>query len=239
MNWETFPDYDALSEAAAAILLRAIRAQPSIVLGLPTGNTPLGMYARVIAACSREYHCFSDVVAFNLDEYVGIPRDHPGSYFSFMQRQVFAHVDIEPANTHIPNGMAPDLKVECARYDRSIASAGGLGITFLGLGSNGHIAFNEPGTPFDSRTHVVALSESTRRANAAFFLDQPVPTHAITMGIATILDSREIVLLASGAKKRDAIARLRSGTQGVDFPASALWTHPNVRVLVDEAASIS
>jgi len=237
MNWETFPDYDALSEGAARILLDAIRSDPKVILGLPTGDTPLGMYSRIVAACSREYRCFRDVVAFNLDEYVGIPRDHPGSYFAFMQRHLFKHVDIDPANTHIPNGMAPDLKVECARYERSIASAGGLGITFLGLGSNGHIAFNEPGTPFDSRTHVVALSESTRKANAAFFLDQPVPTHAITMGIATILDSREIVLLASGAKKRDAIARLRSGTQAGDFPASALGTHSNVRVLVDEAAS--
>ncbi|HYS53797.1 MAG TPA: glucosamine-6-phosphate deaminase [Thermoanaerobaculia bacterium] len=236
MNWETFQHYDALSEGAARIFLDAIRADPKVALGLPTGNTPLGMYARIVADCSREYRCFRDVVVFNLDEYVGIPRDHPGSYFTFMQRHLFGHVDIEAANTHIPNGMAPDLKVECARYERSIASAGGLAITFLGLGSNGHIAFNEPGTPFDSRTHVVNLSESTRRANAAFFVDQPVPTHAITMGIATILDSRQIVLMASGAKKRDAITRLRSGTQGRDFPASALWTHPNVHVLVDEAA---
>jgi glucosamine-6-phosphate deaminase len=237
MNWETLPDYDALSDRAATILLDAINANPKAVLGLPTGNTPVGMYARVVAECSREYRCFRDVVAFNLDEYVGIPRDHPGSYFNFMQRQLFSHVDIDPANTHIPNGMAPDLKVECARYERSIQSAGGLDITFLGLGSNGHIAFNEPGTPFDSRTHVVALSESTRKANASFFLDQPVPTHAITMGIATILESRAIVLLASGARKREAIARLRSGSQSADFPASALWNHPNVRVLVDEAAS--
>jgi len=239
MNWETLPDYDALSERAATILLDAIRDDPKLVLGLPTGNTPLGMYARAVAECSREYHCFREVTAFNLDEYVGIPRDHPGSYFTFMQRHLFAHVDIDPARTYIPNGAAPDLKVECERYERLMASAGGLGLTFLGLGSNGHIAFNEPGTPFDSRTHVVALSESTRKANAAFFLDQPVPTHAITMGIGTILESRQIVLLASGAKKRDAIARLRSGAQGADFPASALWSHPGVRVLVDEAASIS
>jgi len=232
MNWETFPDYETLSQRAAEILLDAIRADAKVVLGLPTGNTPLGMYARVVAACAREYHCFRDVVTFNLDEYVGIPRDHPGSYFTFMQRHLFSHVDIEPANTYIPNGAAPDLAVECSRYEKTIRNIGGLGLTFLGLGSNGHIAFNEPGTPFDSRTHVVALSESTRKANAAFFLDQPVPTHAITMGIATILDSREIVLLASGEKKRDAIERLRTGVQSVDFPASALWNHSNVRVLI-------
>src|SRR5438067_10235243 len=200
MKWETLADYAALSTRAAALMLDAVSRDAKLVLGLPTGNTPVGMYDRVVAECGRQYHCFRDVVAFNLDEYVGIPRDHPGSYFTFMQRHLFTHVDIEPANTHIPNGVAPDLKVECARYERSIASAGGLGITFLGLGSNGHIAFNEPGTPFESRTHVVALSESTRRANAGFFLDQPVPTHAITMGIGTILESREVILLASGAK---------------------------------------
>jgi len=232
MNWETFPDHDALSERAASILLDAIRDDPHVVLGLPTGNTPVGMYARVVAECAREYRCFRDVVTFNLDEYVGIARDHPGSYATFMQKHLFAHVDIAPENTHIPNGMAPDRGVECARYERAIAAAGRLGLTFLGLGSNGHIAFNEPGTPFDSRTHVVALSESTRRANAPFFLDQRVPTHAITMGIATILESRAIVLLAGGEKKREAIARLQAGEESVNFPASALWRHDNVRVLV-------
>jgi len=237
MNFETLADYRDLSARAASLLLDAIRRDPKIVFGLPTGNTPIGMYKGVVSECKREYHCFREVVAFNLDEYVGIPRDHPGSYFSYMQQQLFSHVDIDPKNAYIPNGRAPDLKVECERYERTIKNVGGLALTFLGLGSNGHIAFNEPGTPFDSRTHVVALSESTRKANAAFFLDQPVPTHAITMGIATILESRQIVLLASGAKKRDAIARLRSGEQAVDFPASALWAHPNVLVLVDEAAA--
>lgn len=237
MKWETMLDYDALSARAASIMLDAIARDPKLVLGLPTGQTPVGMYNRVVAECRSRYHCFRDIAAFNLDEYVGIPRDHPGSYYTFMQQHLFSHVDIEAKNTLIPNGRAPDLKVESERYDRAIRNAGGLGLTFLGLGSNGHIAFNEPGTPFDSRTHVVALSESTRKANAAFFLDQPVPTHAITMGIGTILESRIIVLLASGAKKRDAIARLRSSDQGVDFPASALWSHPDVLVLVDKAAS--
>lgn len=239
MNWETFEDYAALSDRAAAILLDAIRTDPKLVLALPTGNTPVGMYQRVVAECKREYRCFTDVVTFNLDEYVGIPRDHPGSYACFMQRQLFDHVDVQPQNTHIPNGMAPDLGVECARYERSIRSAGGLGLTFLGLGSNGHIGFNEPGTSFDTLTHVAALSESTRKANAPFFLDLRVPTHAITMGIATILASRTIVLLASGEKKREAVARLRSSEQSVNFPASALWRHNDVRVLVDRAASIA
>jgi glucosamine-6-phosphate deaminase len=233
MKWEPVDDYEALSARAAAILLRAIRRDPSIVLGLPTGRTPVGMYDRMVAKCATEYHCFRDVTTFNLDEYVGIPRDHPGSYFVFMKKHLFDYVDLDPARTHIPDGMAGNLDAECARYESEIRQAQGLGLTFLGLGSNGHIAFNEPGTPFDSHTHVVALSESTRKANAALFLDQPVPTHAITMGIGTILQSREIVLLASGAKKREAIARLRSGEQTAEFPASALWGHPNVTVLVD------
>jgi glucosamine-6-phosphate deaminase len=189
------------------------------------------MYERVVAACGRKYHCFSDVVTFNLDEYVGIERTHPGSYYTFMKQHLFKFIDIDPANAHIPNGAAPDLDAECARYEREIAAAGGLDLTFLGLGSNGHIAFNEPGTPFDARTRVVTLTESTRAANASLFPDGHVPTHAITMGIATILASKSIVLLASGEKKQAAIERLRSGEISEEFPASALWNHPDVTVL--------
>lgn len=231
MNWETYPDYDILSNRAAEIFLAAILRNPRAVLGLPTGRTPIRMYERVVAACSREYHCFSDVVTFNLDEYAGIERTHPGSYYTFMKQHLFDFTDIDPANAHIPNGTAGDLGAECARYERDIAAAGGLDITFLGLGSNGHIAFNEPGTPFDSRTRVVTLTESTRAANAPLFPDGDVPTHAITMGIGTILESKSIVLLASGEKKRDAIARLQSGEISEDFPASALWRHADVTVL--------
>jgi len=231
VNWETLADYDALSERAANIFLSAIRSNPRIVLGLPTGRTPVKMYERVVAECGREYHCFNDVVMFNLDEYVGIESTHPGSYCSFMNEHLFDHVDMKKTNAHIPNGMARDPGAECARYEREIAAAGGLDLTFLGLGSNGHIGFNEPGTPFDSRTRVVALTESTRAANAPLFPDGNVPTHAITMGIETILESKSIVLLASGNKKRAAIERLRSGEVTEDFPASALWRHPDVTVL--------
>jgi glucosamine-6-phosphate deaminase len=231
MIWEQVDNYAALSQRAAQLLLAGIRRDPRLVLGLPTGRTPVGMYECVVAECSREYHCFTEVTTFNLDEYVGIPWNHPGSYCTFMKRYLFDHVDIHPANAHIPDGMAPDLDAECARYERAIAAAGGLGLTFLGLGANGHIAFNEPGTPFDSRTRVVALSEQTRAANASLFADGTVPTRAITMGIATILESREIVLLAAGASKHAAIERLRSGEVSEEFPASALWRHGNVRVV--------
>jgi glucosamine-6-phosphate deaminase len=231
MKWETFESAEALSAHAADLLLSAIRENPRAVLGLPTGRTPVGMYDRVVRECSREYHCFTGVTTFNLDEYAGIPRDHPGSYFTFMKQHLFDHVDISPANAHLPNGTAPDLNAECIRYEAEIREAGGLDLTFLGLGRNGHIGFNEPGTPFDARTRVVELTQSTRHANADLFPEGHVPTHAITMGIGTILESRAIVLLVAGSGKEEAVERLRGGVVDEAFPASALWRHGDVRVL--------
>lgn len=231
MKWESFDSADALSARAAKLLLSAIRENPRIVLGLPTGRTPVGMYDRVVRECTREYHCFRDVTTFNLDEYVGVPPTHPGSYFAFMKQHLFEHVDIPSGNAHLPNGMAADLDAECARYERELRDAGGLALTFLGLGRNGHIGFNEPGTPFDAHTRVVALTESTRHANADLFPDGHVPTHALTMGIGTILDSERIVLLVAGSGKEEAVARLRSGEIDEAFPASALWKHHDVLVL--------
>ena len=232
MIWEKLDDYDTLSARAARILLGAINENPHIVLGLPTGRTPIGMYQRVVRECASQYHCFREVTTFNLDEYVGIAREHPGSYSAYMKNNLFDHVDLDPSRANIPEGTARDLHEECVRYEEKIRSAGGLGLTFLGLGRNGHIGFNEPGTPFGSRTRVVELTESTRNANAPYFPDGHVPTHAITMGIGTILASKGIVLLASGSGKQQAIERLRSRGVDVSFPASALWTHENVRVLV-------
>lgn len=232
MKWESFSDYASLSAGAAEIFVDEISDNPRAILGLPTGRTPVGMYERVVAECTRQYRCFRDVQTFNLDEYVGIGADHPGSYAAYMREHLFDHVDLEPAHTHIPNGKAPDLAAECARYEEAIRSAGGLDLTFLGLGRNGHIGFNEPGTPFTSRTRVVELTESTRRANADLFAGGAVPTRALTMGIATILSSRRIVLLASGEAKREAVERLRSGQTDDYFPASALWQHADVTVLV-------
>lgn len=232
MQWISCEDYDDLSRRAADTLLRAIRTDPRIVIGLPTGRTPIGMYDRVVQQCLREYHCFTDTVTFNLDEYIGIPREHPASYCTYMKKHLFDHVDIAPRNAHIPNGSAPDLEAECRRYEDEIARAGRLHLTLLGLGRNGHIGFNEPGTRFDSRTRVVDLSQSTRAANADLFETGHVPTRAITMGIATILESRAIVLLAGGSGKQEAIDRLRSGVVDESFPASALWKHGNVTVLV-------
>lgn len=231
MKWEALDGYDALSARAARILLETIRTNPRAVLGLPTGRTPVGMYARVVAECSRDYHCFRSIVTFNLDEYAGIAGDHPGSYRTYMRQHLFDSVDIDPKNTHIPDGTAPDLAAECARYEHEIAEAHGIDLMFLGLGRNGHIGFNEPGTAFDSRTRVVELTTSTRKANADLFESGHVPECAITMGIGTILEARRIVLLASGESKREAVARLRAGIVDEAFPASALWKHDDVTVL--------
>jgi len=224
MKWKSFDSQEALSVRAADLMFGAVLANPKIVLGLPTGRTPIGMYDRVVQECARAYHCFRDVVTFNLDEYCGVPPDHTGSYFTYMKRHLFDHVDLDPDNTHIPHGLNPDPD----GYEAEIRAAGGLDLTFLGLGRNGHIGFNEPGTTFESRTRIVELTQSTRHANADLFPDGHVPTHAITMGIGTILDSKAIVLLAAGTGKEEAIARLRSGEITEAFPASALHTHPNV-----------
>ncbi|MFP5248108.1 MAG: glucosamine-6-phosphate deaminase [Thermoanaerobaculia bacterium] len=231
MNWESFNSQEALSARAAELLLGAIRENPHVVLGLPTGRTPIGMYDRVVRECAARYHCVREVTMFNLDEYAGVPPDHTASYFTYMKRHLFDAVDLDPENAHIPNGVAPDLDAECARYENEIRAAGGLDLTFLGLGRNGHIGFNEPGTPFDARTRVVELTPSTRKANADLFPEGYVPTHAITMGIGTILESKKIVLLAAGSGKEEAIARLRSGEVSEAFPASALWRHEEVIVL--------
>jgi glucosamine-6-phosphate deaminase len=231
VKWETYDSAASLSVHAAQLMLEAIGGNPRIVLGLPTGRTPIGMYEHVVRECTREYRCFRDVTTFNLDEYVGVPPEHPGSYATYMKQHLFEHVDLDPGHAHLPNGMATDLDAECLRYEREIRESGGLDLTFLGLGRNGHIGFNEPGTPFDAHTRVVQLTESTRKANAEFFPEAAVPTHAITMGIGTILESKRIVLLVAGSGKEAALKRLKSGMIGEDFPASALWTHLDVTVL--------
>jgi glucosamine-6-phosphate deaminase len=250
VKWIVVDDYEDLSTHAAQLMLDRVATNPGLVLGLPTGRTPVGMYAHVVAACERKYHCFRDVRTFNLDEYVGIPPDHPGSYFSYMKHHLFDHVDLQRENIHIPDGMAARVRaersdlpfeqalaLECEHYEEELREAGSLDLTFLGLGRNGHIGFNEPGTPFDSRTHVIRLSESTRVANADLFADGNVPERAITMGIGTILESRAIVVMASGGSKANTVALLAQTGPSSDFPASALKAHHDVTVLVDRAAA--
>lgn len=247
ISWKLVDDYDTLSREAASILLDAVDENKSLRLGLPTGSTPVGMYREIVRFCDSRYHCFRDVVTFNLDEYVGLPRTDPGSYFSFMKQYLFDHVDIDPSNTHVPWGdpehlfrhssdLEKALAEECERYESLIESEGGIDLMFLGLGANAHIAFNEPGISFDSPTHVVELDETTVQANARYFEHRDVPRRAITMGIGTILRARRLVLLAAGEKKRQAIEALRSGVISEDIPASALHRHQDVLVIFDRSA---
>lgn len=232
MKWIEVNTYEEMSEVAANIFSKQIQAKPNSVLGLATGGSPVGMYKELVSQHQAGQLSFKDVQTFNLDEYVGLDHTSPASYWTFMHKNLFNLVDIQPQNIHLPNGKAKDLAAECAAYDASIEAAGGIDLQLLGIGVNGHIGFNEPGTPFDSMTNIVELTESTKTENAIYFDDpSEVPTHAITMGIQSIMKAKEIVLIAFGEKKLDAIEKLKSGVITEDFPASQLVTHPNVTVI--------
>lgn len=230
-------DYEEMSKKACSVLLEKINALDNPVLGMATGSTPEGLYQQLIRAYHEGKVSFKQVSTFNLDEYVGIDRENPNSYHYYMKDKLFGHIDLLPENAHLPNGNAADLELECWEYETQIRKAGQIDLQVLGLGLNGHIGFNEPGTPFSSRTQVIDLEESTRQANARFFASlNEVPTQAITMGIDTIMESKQILLLVSGKKKSDAFARLIKGEVSEDFPASILHRHPNVVIIADEAA---
>ncbi|GAB3062379.1 glucosamine-6-phosphate deaminase [Virgibacillus ainsalahensis] len=230
-------NYEAMSEQACAIILKEIAALNNPVLGLATGSTPEGMYKHLVEANKKNEGSFEDVSTFNLDEYVGLDPDDKNSYNHYMYEKLFNHIDIKSENVHLPKGNAADLQQTCQDYEALIQDAGGIDLQVLGIGINGHIGFNEPGTPFDSRTHVVDLEESTRQANARFFrsLDD-VPKQAITMGIDTIMESKKIILLVSGESKREALNKLMNREVTEDVPASVLQNHKNVVVVADEAA---
>ena len=232
-------DYPTLSRLAAEILARQIEAFPNSVLGLASGSTPVGLY-RELARRQRDGLSFSRVTTFNLDEYLGLPRGHAQRFASCMQRELFSHLDIDPEGVHFPDvddvdGVA--LDGACARYEERIKQAGGLDVQILGVGANGHIAFNEPGSAWTSRTRIVELTERTRRDNAAAFQGDEVPARAITMGIGTILEARQVILLASGKRKAEAVRRLIDGPESIAWPVTALRSHPNVLVLFDRAAA--
>lgn len=225
-------------DRVAAEWVAAHLSAPDPVLGLPTGGTPEGMYRELVRMHREEGLCFRTARAFNLDEYVGLPADHPQSYAHYMRERLFRHVDIDPERTHIPNGLSDDPSTEARRYEELLSTHGPVGAQVLGIGTNGHIGFNEPGTPFDSRTHVVTLAEETRRANARFFdsIDD-VPRLAITMGIASILEARSILLLAKGSGKSKALKKAFAEPPTIDVPASALQSHPDVTILADPDAA--
>ena len=232
------PDYRTLSHTAADLVIKAVRKKPGITLGLPTGNTPIGMYAELV----QQYHAgrfdCSNLQTFNLDEYLGLPMDHPKNYHTYMRRHFFQHVNVLPANCHIPDGTPGiDPIAESDRYEEAMQQAGGLDLLIVGIAANGHIAFNEPGSAFDSRTRPVDLAPETIANARQHFGSEPPPARAITMGIGNIMEARSILLLAAGASKADAVERALSGPISESVPASALQTHPNVVAIVDEAAS--
>ncbi|WP_062049468.1 glucosamine-6-phosphate deaminase [Bacillus sp. JCM 19034] len=203
------------------------------VLGLATGSTPKRLYELLEEAYQRREISFSNVTTFNLDEYIGLSPDDQNSYHQYMYEHLFKHIDIPENQFHIPHGHTNNPQKECERYEQLIQKNDGIDMQLLGLGENGHIGFNEPGTAFTTRTHVVDLKPSTRKANSRFFKhEDDVPTQAITMGIETIMESKEILLLASGEKKKDAIERLLNGEITEDFPASVLHKHQNVTVVI-------
>ncbi len=227
-----------MSAAAARFVAARIRAKPDAVLLLPTGTTPLGMYGRLVGLHAEEGLSFARATFFNLDEYLGLAPDHPASYHVYMEENFYGLVDADPARVHVPDGSAPDPEAECERYEAAIREAGGVDLCVLGIGRNGHIGFNEPGAPFGSRTRVVRLAESTRRVNAADFEGNRAPERAITIGMATIFEAREVLLLASGANKAGAVAAAVEGEISESVPASSLRRHPDATFLFDaEAAS--
>ena len=230
-------NYEEMSRKASSIIIEKIKELQRPVIGMATGSTPEGLYQCLIEAYQKGEVSFKDVSTFNLDEYVGMNLENLNSYQYYMNDKLFRYIDISPENTHLPNGNAGDLQKECKEYEKQIGATGRIDIQILGIGLNGHIGFNEPGTSFSSRTHIVDLDESTRHANARFFssIDE-VPTQAITMGIGTIMESKLALLLVSGEKKAPALARLLTGHISVDFPASILQAHSELVIIADEAA---
>ncbi|HLS60944.1 MAG TPA: glucosamine-6-phosphate deaminase [Virgibacillus sp.] len=230
-------DYDEMSTTACELMVDRIKTIKNPVLGLATGSTPIGLYEQLIETYKQDHVSFKNVTTFNLDEYIGLAKDNPNSYHFFMSEKLFNHIDISPEKTYVPNGVASDLKQEAVDYERLIQKENGIDLQVLGLGTNGHIAFNEPGTKFSSRTDIVDLAQATLDANARFFdsIDE-VPTQAVTMGIESIMEGREIVLLVSGEGKAEALKSTINGEVTEDFPASILQTHQNVTIIADEAA---
>ena len=230
-------DYKGMSRKAANIVSAHVILKPNSVLGLATGSTPVGMYQQLIDWYNKGDLDFSQVRTVNLDEYVGLAPTHDQSYRYFMQTNLFDHVNIDPASTNVPNGMAADPEAECLRYNQVIRDMGGIDIQVLGMGHNGHIGFNEPSDVFELETHVVDLTESTIEANARFFASrEEVPRRAITMGIKSIMQARQILVVVSGESKADIVKAAFTGPVVPEVPASILQMHPDVVLVGDKAA---
>lgn len=230
-------NYADMSARCASMFAEQIQKKPNAVLGLATGSTPIGTYEVLCKMYQEGALDFSKIRTYNLDEYYPISPDNDQSYRFFMQKNLFEKVNIDPKNTHVPCGSCANPEEECARYDKAIEEAGGIDLQLLGIGVNGHIAFNEPDEALIVNTHVTALTESTIQANARFFAcAKEVPRHALTMGIGSILRARKIILLASGANKHEAVTALLSGKISTNCPASMLNLHADTILLCDRAA---
>ena len=229
-------DYEEASDKAFEVMKEFLK--PGKVLGLATGSTPLGLYGRMVKDHKENGTSYVDIKSFNLDEYVGLPITHPESYYAFMHTNLFNSIDIKEENTHVPSGLGEDLEGQAKKYDEMI-DACPVDIQLLGIGSDGHIAFNEPGTSFESGTHVTGLAESTIKDNCRFFDNDisKVPTQAVTQGIKTIMKAKNILLIATGANKAKAVKDMLEGPVSEECPASILQKHENVYVVVDEEAA--
>lgn len=234
---------DSVATYVADILIQRIQdfqpteQKPFLVLGLPTGSTPIPVYQQLVQAYQQGIISFKHVVTFNMDEYVGLAPEHKQSYHYFMQEHLFQHIDIPQNQIYILNGMALDLETECVEYEQKIASFGGIDIQLGGIGENGHLAFNEPKTPFTSLTHVQQLTQNTIEVNSRFFDSlSDVPTQALTIGLQTIFNAKQIIIMATGNKKYNAVKTVSSGQVSVNCPTTLLNNHNDAVIICDEAA---
>jgi glucosamine-6-phosphate deaminase len=235
-----YPDDKAIALSAATEVAKVLNAKPNAVLGMATGSTPLGLYQELVRMYQRGEVDFSHVTTFNLDEYVGLPITHPQSFHYFMHEHFFRQVNIPPQNVHIPSGTTTNYAAFCEWYEQRIKAAGGIDLQILGIGSDGHIAFNEPGSSLTSRTRLKTLAKQTIDDNSRFFAARDeVPIYAITMGVGTIVEARKALLLATGRKKAQAVAAAVEGPVTAMITASALQMHPSCQVMIDEEAASS
>lgn len=231
-------NYEELSKVAAKEFSKIIKEKENAVLGLATGGSPVGMYKELIRMYEQKELNFSKTTTVNLDEYIGLNPEHNQSYRYFMNNNLFNHINIDKSNTFVPNGLAEDLEAQCKEYDQKIVELGGIDIQLLGVGNNGHIAFNEPNNELSSGTHIISLTDNTIEANARFFDNiDDVPRKAITMGVGGIMKAKKIILIASGESKAEAIKGIFSGKITTANPATMLQMHRDVTVIVDEAAA--
>lgn len=238
------PNYDSLSQWSANYVVSKINkanptAEKPFVLGLPTGSSPMGMYKALIKHYQEKRVSFRHIITFNMDEYVGLPKDHPQSYHSFMWNNFFSHVDIDAANVNILNGNAPDLDAECAAYEAKMKAVGGVDLFLGGIGPDGHIAFNEPGSSLSSRTRIKTLTQDTIIANSRFFDNDvnKVPKTSVTVGVGTVLDAKEVLIMVNGHNKARALAQAVEGAVNQMWTITALQLHPKGIIVCDEMAT--